>query len=96
MCILSHDLSTPPFPSLPPIAVGASVTATPSTISVADHSRAQFVFTVRGYPLPSVDFYKGTIGDDFRITLPGVSPRVELGESNAKVSSEIQAIIDAY
>ena len=77
-----------------PITVGASVTATPSTSFVADHSSAQFVFTVRGNPLPSVDFYKGTIGDDFRIT--SGQPRLELGESsNNKLSSEVQAIINA-
>ena len=49
--------------------VSASVTASPVSSTVSEESNAQFEFVVTGNPLPTVEWYKGTIGDDFRINL---------------------------
>lgn len=52
-----------------PHSVSASVTANPVSSTVAEGSMAEFTFTVTGNPLPTVEWYKGTIGDDYRINL---------------------------
>ena len=66
-------------PSLPPslslslhiwmYPVSAGVTASPVSSAVSEGSTVEFEFMVRGYPLPTVEWYKGTIGDTFRINL---------------------------
>jgi hypothetical protein len=49
--------------------VSAGVTANPVSSSVAEGSTILFHFTVTGNPLPTVEWYKGTISDAFRIYL---------------------------
>ena len=59
--------------------VSAGVMASPVSSTVAEGSSVQFDFTVTGNPLPTVEWYKGTIGDNFRINLS--PPQLESGES---------------
>ena len=63
--------------SLHPVSAGVS--ANPVSLTVAEGSTVQFDFTVTGNPLPTVEWYKGTIGDNFRINLS--PPQLESGES---------------
>lgn len=59
--------------------VSASVTASPVSSTVSEESNAQFDFVVTGNPLPTVEWYKDTIGDAFRINL--VQPRLTSGKN---------------
>ena len=59
--------------------VSASVTASPVSSTVSEGSNAQFEFVVTGNPLPTVEWYKGTIDDAFGINLG--PPQLTSGES---------------
>ena len=76
---LSCFLHSPFSPSSTHITlVPAQVSASPTTSAVIEGSRAQFEFTVRGSPFPTVEWFKTNIGDSFRIN--PVSPQLENGE----------------
>ena len=47
--------------------VSAGVSASPTSSDVAEGSSVQFDFTVTGSPLPGVEWFKNTVGDDYRI-----------------------------